>query len=984
MLRSYKDIDITESEKILNKTKEYVEEKGRLLELFKKNEITMSEVNSKLRTKMTEIKKYMHNKRRRNKKSLEEKIKKIESVKVINKEQIECKFEDLNENDIELYRTDKLSINIPKISYILNNHKIMMKGIDENDKKLNISSFVTFDIHGTNIFHGYVKKLDVLNKNFPEKYKEEINKVISRIPDYESEGTICRVGKIKSTLTTYKWECINNWWKDHDNNIKYKKYLDFTLFLASDKDKNCVQQCVEELGGIWNENLEFEEMIPQKKIITYIPLLEDMNHVLKLNDLITDYDEDVFTNDCENVARIIKYNGHMGVITKITEFKPKGIIQGRKRINMKGTNILEVFMDIESLTEEINTKNKRQIPYLICWNYEGNEVKRNENKGCIAEFVKDLMLLSQNHEEIILYAWYGSGYDYQHIIPALKKYSDKTKFTIRDSSIIFGEIHFSEINFTITLKDPYLFILTSLDKAAKAFKVLNKGSFPHKFIKSWDDLEKILPKWGTIQQRIIEEKDDNKLGITVKREDLIKYENGINNKTIMEKAIEYCEIDVLAMKQVWLKFNRLIEENLGMKINKYTFTLSQLSMALMEATFEPHHKLMVPDLEKYNFLKEGIYGGRVVAKNGIYNEDILYADVVSLYPSAMKLLEHGYGDDEEVTQINYNKLGVYKVKLTHKCDMKPHNYLEFVPRRIDGKLKWNWFKEHIGTYHTYDLLIAQSEGFNIECISGVEYKYKGNIFNKFIDKLYNLKEEHSSCNCEEKPCPIRMIAKIALNGGGYGKFVQKPIEKEVYIVKRDVVANECNKIKGNENDKIFLGQKLVNRPIFYNLDGEEYDKMVIERDERPVYATQQGISILSGSRYRLYNLCKQFPGLEIIYSDTDSVFIKKSSIDHEKFNKSCSTDLGSLDNTLENSDTGIIRRMIIGGPKMYGYEYTNNQGENEIKLYCKGVPKSMLNIEQLEFLLNNKDSKLVYEFDILKRKLTGIQEMSINKNIHTT
>lgn len=45
--------------------------------------------------------------------------------------------------------------------------------------------------------------------------------------------------------------------------------------------------------------------------------------------------------------------------------------------------------------------------------------------------------------------------------------------------------------------------------------------------------------------------------------------------------------------------------------------------------------------------------------------------------------------------------------------------MHFVPRRIDGRLTWEWFKECDSTYHTYDLLIAKEEGYEIECIEGI-------------------------------------------------------------------------------------------------------------------------------------------------------------------------------------------------------------------------------------------------------------------------
>ncbi|KAF5139553.1 hypothetical protein G9O61_00g022830 [Vairimorpha ceranae] len=75
-----------------------------------------------------------------------------------------------------------------------------------------------------------------------------------------------------------------------------------------------MQQCVEELGGKWNQELKFEDMIPQKNIITYIPILMDIQYVNSMEDLIADYNEEMSNNDCTNIARLIKWNGHIGVI----------------------------------------------------------------------------------------------------------------------------------------------------------------------------------------------------------------------------------------------------------------------------------------------------------------------------------------------------------------------------------------------------------------------------------------------------------------------------------------------------------------------------------------------------------------------------------------------------------------------------------------------------------------------------------------------
>ena len=104
----------------------------------------------------------------------------------------------------------------------------------------------------------------------------------------------------------------------------------------------------------------------------------------------------------------------------------------------------------------------------------------------------------------------------------------------------------------------------------------------------------------------------------------------------------------------------------------------------------------------------------------------------------------------------------------------------------------------------------------------------------------------------------------------------QPIDKEIYIVKRDIIAGECEKLETNEFGEVFIGNRIVQKPSFYNLDGVEYDKMIIEKEDEAAYSTQCGVSILkSGIRYKLYKLCKEFPSLQVIYSDTDSIFVRK-------------------------------------------------------------------------------------------------------------
>jgi hypothetical protein len=528
----------------------------------------------------------------------------------------------------------------------------------------------------------------------------------------------------------------------------------------------------------------------------------------------------------------------------------------------------------------------------------------------------------------------------------------------------------------IHLKDPYLFILSKLESAAIAFNVLNKGSFPFDIIKNWSDLDKVIEDWYTIRSEPEEKVDGKKMLITAKNYDEIIERN--NLKTVMEKALEYCTVDVLAMQQIWNKFTLLIKQELGLDIAPNTFTLSQMSMKLMVASLPPKIYLSVPDIDEYEFIKRAMYGGRVQASNGIYEEDIYYADVVSLYPSTMRMLEHPVGEPSHVNEINWSKLGIYEVILT--SHRKPENYNQFVPfRDSHGKLSYEWRSYWEGTYHTYDLLIAKDQGYTITCQKGYEWN-KAFIFNAFIDKVFKLKSENTG--------PISKIGKIALNGGGYGKFVQKPINSNVHIVRKGIVQSHFDRLEANSQGMIIKGGVMIERPDFYELD-DEWDKMIIDDPFAvPHYAVQVGISILSGSRYRLYNLCKQFPNIEVVYSDTDSIFVKASSVDRELWLSKMGTALGQLDDTISDGDVkvkhGIIDRMYIAGPKMYAYEFHDDVGKPRYVCHVKGVRNSDLRIKHFKHLLADVDNKLVYNIMVMNKNMVNVKINHTLKEIKQT
>jgi hypothetical protein len=233
---------------------------------------------------------------------------------------------------------------------------------------------------------------------------------------------------------------------------------------------------------------------------------------------------------------------------------------------------------------------------------------------------------------------------------------------------------------------------------------------------------------------------------------------------------------------------------------------------------------------------------------------------------------------------------------------------------------------------------------------------------------------------------IRMVAKIALNGGGYGKFVQKPIETNSIIVPKSTLQQFFE--NEDEDGKVIIGKHRVNKPKFYDLDSDEWEKMVIESEGEIRYATQIGVSILSGSRYRLYMLVKSIktvaPNMDIVYSDTDSIFIRKKSLEGIDISKYFGKQLGQLDNTVDGSMNNIINKIYVAGPKMYGYEYYDQNGIARNTLRLKGVPGKMVTLDQLKHMVSDGNNTVVYSMMQMRKNIINVKNTYIDKSVKQT
>lgn len=784
---------------------------------------------------------------------------------------------------------------------------------------------------------------------------------------------------ITINLNVYEINNCRKWWPDGVPRLL--ELDDFVLFTANDEHVDCKRQCVEYLGYTYSPDIPFESNFDGKPVIVYQPFHLQMSQVRGFKDLMTSTVETVPSTDCRGVIRVIMDGDHCVVVDSIKQFhKPRTKISRKRFYVPNDEKVIEVFYDLETSREE---KTDAAVAYLVCWSDDRCEDVleihyEKDDPDVVRRFVKELRD-KYDGEEVVLLAWYGSGFDHQLIIGEMKSQGGVDEVYLKNNHILYARVEFDGGNTVFHLKDPYKFISRKLAVAAESFGVLNKGEFPHSVVSSFDDLEKVFHRWFVLRSEVVTESvGDHDKAKLVSTRYVREYMNEENHDTVLQKAIEYCKIDVLCCKQIWHKFKKIIIDEFGIHIRATTMTLPQLSIEMIQALLPRGVELFIPlTREDYDDFMKAQYGGRVLAKKGIYEERCVVLDVVSEYPTVMHEYDHPYGGYYRVESIDWSKLGIYHVILDGSCmtSKQKEEYSEFVPfRDEDGKLQYEWRERYEGWFCTYDLLTAKEEGYVVECIEGYEWESRGRIFASFIEAAKSLKQNGTGA--------IKFVGKILLNSG-YGKMGQKPIDEDVYIVKKGIAQMIIDSIE-DVDGRIVLGGVVVSKPMFTELD-DEWDKMIVRMEGDVRYPTQNSVFILAAARRflrrKMLEIKEHAPRVKVIYSDTDSMIIPLSSLDGYDISQHLGKEFGQLSDDIEGETGHRPYEVVIAGRKMYGLLYNDKDGFPRQVIRLKGVPSHMHSLDDLKFILKDVDHEVRYKMTTMRRNITNVKILDVTKKI---
>ena len=384
--------------------------------------------------------------------------------------------------------------------------------------------------------------------------------------------------------------------------------------------------------------------------------------------------------------------------------------------------------------------------------------------------------------------------------------------------------------------DIYLFTSTSLEKACKDYKVtidgMNKGTFPHLFIKSWDDLyyKGELPPIETYPP-------NKQFEELTKRNDDEEYRNSTFDCN--EELSKYLKQDVLLTDKLDSKFSLTMFLKFKIVPHKY-MTLAQASFSEGVDMIEKGTEIEIPKNKvKYNAIEKSIYGGRVwvlkrlffskkyekymnyfkfnhyinktadnfnlfdddnniisiqseedkeICKQLFIDEDDYLGihDVVSLYPTSMKKpLFTGYSRwarfeerkeiQKDIDEGNYDKIkyGIYKVDIIKPNDKLFYNILP--SKNKFGNTTWDYNNLDNQWYHYKDMISALKHGTKLRIKSALIYPDEKPVFQPYIDKVYAEKAKQDflkQIKSEDYNPSLRATSKLMMNAP-YGKLGEK-------------------------------------------------------------------------------------------------------------------------------------------------------------------------------------------------------------------
>jgi DNA polymerase type B, organellar and viral len=627
--------------------------------------------------------------------------------------------------------------------------------------------------------------------------------------------------------------------------------------------------------------------------IKYVFSLNSGLFILKAEDQLLGING--FKRKIGNISIIINNNEIIRFITdfKLSPIKPKiKLLMGQINPNL-GSFDIETYKDTNNISKVYCLgffTNKDENPNLHWINdYE------NSNELVLA-CINNMLI--PKYDKFIFYCHNFGSYDFWFIYKILVDYNfeyNKThavdyytlEITTRNEDIIrliIKVINSNTINnkkpeyITITFIDSYNLLNNSLYKLIKDFKnETTKTIFPYLFVN-----ERTLNYVG--DKPDIKFYDFDYLDKGEKNEKIITYNNIIKeNWNLKMEGLSYLSNDLKSLLEIINIFSKQIYFHFNVDITD-AMTISRLALNIFNKRYY-NTSNPLPLINKHNifdFINSAYYGG-ITEVYKPYGKNLYYLDVNSLYPYAsinkpIPGLVCSYIEDLSNNGLELDSLfGFFYAQVSTN-----NGYLGLLPYKTNkGNIYPNGNFE--GIWSSEELKFAKENGYTIKVIKGYHFNKNYDIFNNYVNDLYNKKLQSTGVN--------RFLYKSLLNNliGRYAINLFKPIWESVDKEKRDYIAST----------RVLLSQQIINENTYWityypNISesicidhGVDYLKALeleINKNINIKPYIYDNISISTSAMINSYariemnkiklDLLKK--GANLYYSDTDSLVIDKN------------------------------------------------------------------------------------------------------------
>jgi len=610
------------------------------------------------------------------------------------------------------------------------------------------------------------------------------------------------------------------------------------------------------------------------------------------------------------------------------------------KTQQKSVHINNKFLTLD--LETILIKNK-QVPYLACI-YDGKTTKSfylSDYNGSVKNMFNHtlLSLCRFKYNKHVVYVHNLANFDGIFLLKEIVNIKhSKVNLLYNNDKIISIDLKYQKPEWKnpieISFRDSYQILPSSLANLAKCFNInIHKGIFPFRFINDLVikiSLNKTLNWKGNIPS--INYFDN------ISNEEYINYCNIIkkefNNKwSFRYQAMIYCMNDCIALYNVLTAFNKFYFDLFKININNAP-TLASHAFRLFRTHFLEKDCIQMIYGKDHDIIRTGYTGGATdmyIPSNNI-GEKVYAYDVNSLYPFVMKNNPMPTGImsyfDGDITQFENKPFGFFYCEIEAPNNLK-HPILQ-LHVNINNKgtrtiAPLGTFK---GLFFSEELYNAQKYGYKFKVLWGYTFEKKF-IFNKFVEKLYNLRLQYP------KDHPLHFIAKLLLNSL-YGRFGMRDIFNIIKIVSKeqlDILIDNNNQIE----DVIDLDNHFIVK-IFNKFDEDN------ETQIKKKYNVNIAIASAVTAYARIYmSQFKNHPKLKLFYTDTDSIYTNLNPNEMNELFPGIvnNKELGKL--KLEN----ISDKAIFLAPKAYCLQTVEGEFIYKIKGLIKNVPVSVNDFEKL-------------------------------------